>query len=203
MSGRIAEFWSKDGAWHITEPYVPTAEDREMFPASYPPGDDGPFYIWSSERYYTEAEALEAIAEAEGTGRARAGTIRSPIWRGGGKTFAAKNQDHSQKLNKKMYRAALRSILSELVRQERLVLVDDFDMDAPRTKELAGKLSGLGVDKGLIVARDPSDAMYLSARNLPNVDICDVSMVDPVSLVGYNKVVMTVSAVKQIEEALA
>lgn len=139
----------------------------------------------------------------KGTGRARAGTIRSPLWRGGGTTFAAKNQDHSQKLNKKMYRAAMRSILSELVRQDRLVLVDDFDLDTPKTKELASKLNGLGVDKGLIVAKEPSDAMYLSARNLPHVGICDVTMVDPVSLVGFNKIVMTVSAVKQIEEALA
>lgn len=139
----------------------------------------------------------------KGTGRARAGTIRSPLWRGGGKTFAASTRDYSQKLNKKMYRAAMRSILSELVRQERLLVIDDFDMAAPKTKELADKLARLGIDKGLIVTPELNEALYLSARNLPGIDVCDVAAVDPVSLVGFNKVIMTVSAVKQIEEALA
>ena len=139
----------------------------------------------------------------KGTGRARAGTIRSPLWRGGGKTFAATPQDHSQKLNKKMYRAAIRSILSELVRQERLLVIDNFDMDKPRTKELAEKLNKLGVSKGLIVTAELSEPLYLSARNIPNIGICDVTAIDPVSLVGYDKIVMTVDAVKKIEESLA
>ena len=139
----------------------------------------------------------------KGTGRARAGTIRSPLWRGGGKTFAATPQDHSQKLNKKMYRAAIRSILSELVRQERLLVIDNFDMDKPRTRELAEKLNKLGVSKGLIVTAELSEPLYLSARNIPNIGICDVTAIDPVSLVGYDKIVMTVDAVKKIEESLA
>lgn len=139
----------------------------------------------------------------KGTGRARAGTIRSPLWRGGGKTFAATPQDHSQKLNKKMYRAAIRSILSELVRQERLLVIDNFDMDKPKTREMAEKLNKLGVDKGLIVTAELSEPLYLSTRNIPNVGICDVAAIDPVSLVGYDKIVMTVDAVKKIEESLA
>jgi large subunit ribosomal protein L4 len=139
----------------------------------------------------------------KGTGRARAGTIRSPLWRSGGVTFAAQPQDHSQKLNKKMYRAAMRSILSELVRQERLLVIDNFEMDAPKTKELADKLKALGVDKGMLVTKDLSEALYLSARNLPNIGICDVEAVDPVSLVRFDKVVMTVAAVAKLEEALA
>ena len=139
----------------------------------------------------------------KGTGRARAGTIRSPLWRSGGVTFAAQPQDHSQKLNKKMYRAAMRSILSELVRQERLLVIDDFAMEAPKTKELAEKVKALGVEKGMLVTKDLSEGLYLSARNLPNVGICDVELVDPVSLVRFDKVVMTVSAVKQLEETLA
>ena len=140
----------------------------------------------------------------KGTGRARAGTIRSPIWRTGGVTFAAKPRDYSQKLNKKMYAAAIRSILSELVRQERLIIVDDFDLDAPKTKELAAKLTGFGAaDNVMVVVNDLSEAMFLSARNLPRVGICDVTAVDPVNLVRYEKVLMTVSAVKQIEEKLS
>jgi large subunit ribosomal protein L4 len=139
----------------------------------------------------------------KGTGRARAGTIRSPLWRGGGKTFASSNQDYSQKLNKKMYRAAMRAILSELVRQDRLLVIDDFDIAAPKTRELAEKLTKLGVDKGLLVTPDLSEALFLSARNLPNIGVCDVAALNPVNLVGFNKVVMTVSAVKQIEEAMA
>lgn len=139
----------------------------------------------------------------KGTGRARAGTIRSPLWRSGGVTFAAQPQDHSQKLNKKMYRAAIRSILSELVRQERLLVIDNFEMEAPKTKELAEKLTALGVDKGILVTTDLSEALYLSARNLPHIGICDVEAVDPVSLVRFDKVVMTVSAVQKLEETLA
>lgn len=139
----------------------------------------------------------------KGTGRARAGTIRSPLWRSGGVTFAASPRDYSQKMNRKMYRAAIRSILSELVRQDRMLVIDDFDMEKPRTRELADKLQALGVSKVLLVTRELSEALYLSARNLVNVGICDVSAIDPVSLLRFEKVVMTVSAIKQLEESLA
>ena len=139
----------------------------------------------------------------KGTGRARAGTIRSPIWRSGGTTFAAKPQDHTQKLNKKMYRAALRSILSELVRQDRLVVVEDFAVEAPKTKALLGKLNGLGLTDVLIVSEGVDQNLYLAARNLPHVDVRDVQGSDPVSLIAYDKVLITVSAVKKFEELLA
>ncbi|MFB0963384.1 MAG: 50S ribosomal protein L4 [Pseudomonas sp.] len=138
----------------------------------------------------------------KGTGRARAGTIRSPIWRGGGTTFAARPQDHSQKLNKKMYRAAMRSILSELLRQDRLVVVEDFSVDAPKTKALLGKLDTLGLQDVLIVSENVEQNLYLAARNLPHVDVRDVQASDPVSLIAYDKVLMTVSAVKKFEEML-
>ena len=138
----------------------------------------------------------------KGTGRARAGTIRSPIWRGGGTTFAARPQDHSQKLNKKMYRAAMRSILAELLRQDRLVVVEDFSVDAPKTKALLGKLETLGLQDVLIVSENVVQNLYLAARNLPHVDVRDVQASDPVSLIAYDKVLMTVSAVKKFEEML-
>ncbi|MDE3738056.1 MULTISPECIES: 50S ribosomal protein L4 [Pseudomonas] len=139
----------------------------------------------------------------KGTGRARAGTIRSPIWRSGGTTFAAKPQDHSQKLNKKMYRAAMRSILAELVRQDRLIVVEDFAVEAPKTKALLGKLNGLGLTDVLIVSEAVDQNLYLAARNLPHVDVRDVQGSDPVSLIAYDKVLVTVSAVKKFEELLA
>ncbi len=138
----------------------------------------------------------------KGTGRARSGTIRSPIWRSGGVTFAAKPQSHAQKLNKKMYRAALRSILSELVRQERLVVVEQFDIAQPKTKEVVAKLAQLQAGNALIVSDDVSENLYLAARNLPNVDVRDVLGTDPVSLVAHEKVVVTVAAVKKFEEML-
>ena len=138
----------------------------------------------------------------KGTGRARAGTIRSPIWRGGGATFAARPQDHSLKLNKKMYRAAMRSILSELVRQDRLVVVEDFSVDAPKTKALLGKLDTLGLQDVLIISENVEQNLYLAARNLPHVDVRDVQASDPGSLIAYDKVLMTVSAVKKFEEML-
>ncbi|MBO6227810.1 MAG: 50S ribosomal protein L4 [Shewanella sp.] len=138
----------------------------------------------------------------KGTGRARAGTIRSPIWRGGGTTFAARPQDHSQKLNKKMYRAAMRSILAELLRQDRLVVGEDFSVDAPKTKALLGKLETLGLQDVLIVSENVEQNLYLAARNLPHVDVRDVQASDPVSLIAYDKVLMTVSAVKKFEEML-
>ncbi len=138
----------------------------------------------------------------KGTGRARAGTIRSPIWRSGGVTFAAKPQDHSQKLNKKMYRAALRSILAELVRSERLIVVEDFTVEAPKTKDLLTKLGGMGLTDVLIVSDAVDQNLYLAARNLPHVDVRDVQGSDPVSLIAYDKVLVTVSAVKKFEELL-
>lgn len=138
----------------------------------------------------------------KGTGRARSGTIRSPIWRSGGVTFAAKPQDWSQKVNKKMYRGAMRSILSELNRQERLVVVDEFKIGAPKTKELVAKLSELSVEDVLIVDVDPDENLYLASRNLYNVGVCAVDEIDPVSLVGFGKVLMTSDAVKKVEERL-
>jgi large subunit ribosomal protein L4 len=139
----------------------------------------------------------------KGTGRARAGTIRSPIWRGGGKAFAASTRDYSQKVNKKAYRAAIRSILSELVRQDRLMVVEEFAVAAPKTSELRGKLNELGLEQVLIVHHEPDENLYLAARNLPRVDVVDTVIADPVGLVGFDKVLMTVAALRQFEEKLA
>ncbi len=138
----------------------------------------------------------------KGTGRARAGTIRSPIWRTGGVNFAAKPRNFEQKLNKKMYRAALRCILSELARQERLVVVESFDIDAPKTKVLAAKLKEFNLSDALIVNSEVSENLYLASRNLHKIDVCDAQAIDPVSLIRFEKVVVTVSALKQLEEAL-
>ena len=138
----------------------------------------------------------------KGTGRARAGTIRSPIWRSGGVTFAARPQDHSVKINRKMYRAAIQTILSELARQDRLVVVEEFDIEAPKTKSMIAKLSSLGLTEALIVTEEVSENLYLSARNLHKVDVRDVSGIDPVSLVGFDKVVVTVPVLKKLEEML-
>ncbi|QIB66210.1 50S ribosomal protein L4 [Kineobactrum salinum] len=139
----------------------------------------------------------------KGTGRARAGTIRSPIWRSGGVTFAAQPQDHSQKVNRKMYRAAMRSIMSELARQDRLIVVESLDIEAPKTRLLAQQLGEYGLDNVLIVTSELGENLYLAARNLHKVDVRDVDGVDPVSLVAYDKVMVTVDAVKKIEEMLA
>jgi large subunit ribosomal protein L4 len=139
----------------------------------------------------------------KGTGRARAGTIRSPIWRGGGKTFAATTRDYSQKVNKKAYRSAIRSIFSELVRQDRLVIVEEFAVKAAKTRELLGKLNELDLDSVLIVHEDPDENLYLAARNLPHIDVVDPDIADPVSLVGFDKVLITVAALRQFEEKLA
>ena len=138
----------------------------------------------------------------KGTGRARAGTIRSPIWRSGGVTFAAQPQDHSQKVNRKMYRAALRSILSELARQERLLVVESMEVEAPKTKLLVKQLADYGLDNVLIVGAEVGENLYLAARNLHKVDVRDVDAVDPVSLIAYDKVMVTVDAVKKFEEML-
>jgi large subunit ribosomal protein L4 len=138
----------------------------------------------------------------KGTGRARAGTIRSPIWRSGGVTFAAKPQDHSHKVNRKMYRAALCSIMSELARQERLVIVESLSLEEPKTKLLVKQLGEYGLDNVLIVSTEVNQNLYLAARNLHKVDVRDVDSVDPVSLIGYEKVMVTVDAVKKLEEML-
>lgn len=139
----------------------------------------------------------------KGTGRARAGTSRSPLWRSGGATFAAVPRDYSQKVNRKMYRGAVKSILSELVRQDRLMVVDSFNVDSPKTKGLLDKLGGLGLDDVLIVTVNPDENLYLSSRNLYGVDVCDASEADPISLVAFSKVLMTSDAVKALEERLA
>jgi large subunit ribosomal protein L4 len=138
----------------------------------------------------------------KGTGRARAGTIRSPIWRSGGVTFAAQPQDHSQKVNRKMYRAALRSIMSELARQDRLMVVESLDVEQPKTRLLVQQLGEYGVDSALIISTEVGENLYLAARNLHKVDVRDVDGVDPVSLIAYDKVVVTVDAVKKFEEML-
>lgn len=139
----------------------------------------------------------------KGTGRARAGSIRSPIWRGGGPAFAAKPQDWSQKVNRKMYRGAMQCILAELVRQERLILVEELSVSAPKTKELIAKLSDLNAPRALIVTKEVDENLYLAARNIPHVNVLGTNEVDPVSLIAFDKVVMTVEAAKQFEEALA
>jgi large subunit ribosomal protein L4 len=138
----------------------------------------------------------------KGTGRARAGTIRSPIWRSGGVTFAAQPQDHSHKVNRKMYRAAMRTIMSELARQERLIVVESLDLEAPKTKLLVKHLSDYGVENVLIVCAELDENLYLAARNLHAVEVLDVEGFDPVSLVGHDKVMITVDAVKKFEEML-
>jgi len=139
----------------------------------------------------------------KGTGQARAGTIRSPLWRGGGKTFAAVPADYSQKINKQMYRSALRAILSELNRQQRLVVVDEFSIEQPKTRDLLAKLKALGMDNVLIVTDAASQALYLAARNLAQVDVRGIAEIDPVSLLKHEKVLMTAGAVKQLGEKLA
>ncbi len=139
----------------------------------------------------------------KGTGRARSGTIRSPIWVGGGVTFAARPQDHSQKVNKKMYRGAVKSILSELVRQDRLIVVEKFGVEAPKTKELVAKLKDLDLKDVLIITEELDENLFLAARNLYKVDVRDVQGIDPVSLIAFDKVLVTADAVKKIEESLA
>lgn len=138
----------------------------------------------------------------KGTGRARAGTIRSPIWRSGGVTFAAKPRGFEQKINKKMYRGALRCIVSELARQERLVVVESFDVEAPKTKGLVQKLAQFDIADVLIVTEEVTENLYLASRNLNKVEVRDVAGVDPVSLIRAEKVLVTVAALKKLEESL-
>ena len=139
----------------------------------------------------------------KGTGRARAGTSRGPIWRKGGVTFAAKPRDYSKKLNKKMYRAAIRSIFSELVRQDRLVLVDDFSIEEPKTKLMVAKLEELACNDVLIVTDADDMNVHLSTRNIPHCESLDVTSLNPVSLVGHEKVLMTTAALAKVQEWLA
>ncbi len=139
----------------------------------------------------------------KGSGRARAGTIRSPLWRTGGVTFAAKPKDWSQKVNRKMYRAGMRSILSELARQDRLIVLDEFSLEQPKTKLLVEQLKTLGLDNVLILVEKLDENLFLAARNLYKVGLCEASAVDPVGLVRFEKVLTTVSALKQIEGSLA
>ncbi len=138
----------------------------------------------------------------KGTGRARAGSIRSPIWRGGGKTFAARPQDWSQKVNRKMYRGAMQCILAELIRQDRLILIEEISVESPKTKDLLVKLQALNATKALIITDSVDENLYLAARNLPHVDVIDTAAVDPVSLIAFEKVIMSVSAAKKLEVEL-
>lgn len=139
----------------------------------------------------------------KGSGRARAGSIRSPIWRGGGKSFAAVTQDYSQKVNKKMYRGALRAIVSELARQGRLIVVEEFALDAPKTKQLVEKLTALDLKEVLIVTAQADEKIQLAARNLYRVEVCDSAQIDPVSLIRFDKVLVTLPALRRLEEWLA
>jgi len=136
-------------------------------------------------------------------GGARHGAYTAPIFIGGGVTFAAKTRDHSQKLNRKMYRAAMQAILSELVRQDRLNVVADLAVDSPKTKDFISKLGEIGLERGLIVADEVSENMHLGSRNIRGIDVTDVHGLNPVSLVGAKKVVVTSAAIKQIEEWLS
>jgi large subunit ribosomal protein L4 len=138
----------------------------------------------------------------KGGGTSRAGSTRSPIWVGGGRAFAAKPRDFAQKVNRKMYRGALQSMLSELVRQDRLVVTQDFTVDAPKTKQVAEKLKKLKLESVLIIVEGIDEKLFLAARNLPHVEVLPVALLNPLSLVSYDKVLVTVGAVKLIEERL-
>ena len=139
----------------------------------------------------------------KGTGRARAGTIRSPLWRSGGVTFAATPRDFSKKLNKKMYRAGLRSLVSELLRQDRLIVVDKLGVTEPKTKVMQARLDEIGVNDALVLTDGLDSAVYLAARNLPNIQVMDIAIVDPVSLIKPEKVVIDEAALKKLEERLS
>ena len=138
----------------------------------------------------------------KGTGQARAGSNRSPIWVGGGKTFAAKPRDFEQKVNRKMYRGALRSMLSELARTERLMVTESLGLEAPKTKLLAGQLKAWSLASVLIVVEATDEKLFLAARNLPHVEVIEVSALNPLSLARHDQVLMTVGAVKMLEERL-
>lgn len=139
----------------------------------------------------------------KGTGRARAGSIRSPIWRSGGVTFASKPRDYSQKLNKKMYKRAIRSILSELYRSSRLVVLSDFQCETHKTKDFINKMKDLKIENALILTHEINESEYLASRNLVNFDVCDVESMNPVILLQYDNVLATSEAIRKIEEQLA
>ena len=138
----------------------------------------------------------------KGTGQARAGSIRSPIWVGGGRAFAAKPRDFSQKVNRKMYRAAMQTMVSQLVRDDRLVAVESIELSAPRTKLLISKLAEFGLSRALILVEAYEEKLFLAARNIPHVEVMAVSALDPVSLVKHDKVVATVGALKLLDQRL-
>lgn len=138
----------------------------------------------------------------KGSGRARVGSIRSPIWVGGGRAFAARPRDFTQKVNRKMYRAAMRSVLSELLRQDRVIIADELTVAAPKTKDLCAKLAALGFTTGLIIVEAFDMNLWLAARNLPNVAVLEAQLIDPVSLVGAEKIIITAPALKIVEERL-
>ena len=138
----------------------------------------------------------------KGTGQARAGSSRSPIWVGGGKTFAAKPRDFAQKVNRKMYRVAIRSMLSELARTDRLIVTDGIPLEAPKTRLLQNQLKSWSLEKVLIVVEATDEKLYLASRNLPYVEVLEVTALNPLSLASYDKVLLTVAAVKRIEERL-
>ena len=139
----------------------------------------------------------------KGTGSARAGSSRSPIWVGGGRAFAASPRSYEQKVNRKMYRGAIRSMLSELARQERLVVTDGLDLEAPKTKMLVGRLKDLGLDSVLILVEAFDERLHLASRNLPAVQVLPVASLDPLSLARHDKVLATVGALRMLEERLA
>jgi len=139
----------------------------------------------------------------KGTGRARAGTTRSNIWVGGGRAFAAQPRDHSKKINKKMYLAAMRSIFSELHRQERLVVVDDFQLEAPKTKKFVEKVKSMGISNALVIVESFDENLWLSARNLHGFEVCLTNQINPISLIEFENVIVTSSALKIIEERLS
>ena len=165
----------------------------------------------SGARAGTKAQKNRATASGggakpwrqKGTGRARAGTIRSPIWRSGGVTFAASPRDFSKKLNKKMYRVGMRSLVSELIRQQRLILISELGVSEPKTKLMHQKLGDLGVSNALILTDGLDSAVYLAARNIPNIQVMDVAIVDPLSLVSQEHVVIDQAALKKLEERLS
>ena len=165
----------------------------------------------SGARAGTKAQKNRAAASGggakpwrqKGTGRARAGTIRSPIWRSGGVTFAASPRDYSKKLNKKMYRVGMRSLVSELIRQQRLILISELGVSEAKTKAMNTRLNEIGVSNALILTDGLDSTVYLAARNIPNIQVMDVAIVDPLSLVQQEHVVIDQAALKKLEERLS
>jgi len=138
----------------------------------------------------------------KGTGQARAGSIRSPLWVGGGRTFAARPRDFSQKVNRKMYRAAMQSMVSELIRQDRLLVVENLEVSAPRTKLLTARLAELGASRALILVEAYEEKLFLAARNIPHVEVMPVASLDPLSLIKHGQVIATVGALRLLEQRL-